>query len=733
MPYVGAGRQGLGTYIGGSSTIDRESELQQTRGSSALFGVVDRLAGPFSRVLWHLHRESPGEKCEQCGEQGYALHTVPATHPMLRIWAQPNEHFTGMIFRESFGQHLELTGEAFWFVVKLMGVPVELWPLRPDRMTPAKHPSEYLVGWWYTDPDGNKIPLLRDEVVQLRKPDPHDPYRGLSPIGALVPDLRASRMAAEWNARFFENSAIPGGIIEYEERLDDHQFAEIVDRWRAMHQGAANAHRVGIIEQGKWVASGFSHKDMQFSEVAGMSGDVIREAYGFPKFAQGIIDDVNRATAEASDDFFAKWLIVERLDRTRDALNNRLVPMFGTLAAGLSYAYTSPVDGDIEAAAKVLESRSRSFSTLVAAGVPPLEAAAASGLPTMGLDAIAAGAGNASPREIAEMIQKVYLGVDKVVTWQEARALLVDAGAALDLSVPKPPPPAPAGGALARPPSAPGPDDRAPVAGFLERMAVGWRERAIDGEVVAQAPPELQRVQDDWERALNALDRVFARDITPVWLDAVVEGVERALEVNDAARLSILDFGVDLQPAAVEVEQAMQALELRAETRMRQEAAAQGIVVDKAPAVPVNAELWSQLAQAAVALLLAGYAQAAGQEALRWWGSGRPARDIADRVRGFMRGLSGKSLRAKLGGLLSRAQNAGRMGFLRRAPEAKYYATEVLDGNTCKPCASIDGKRLPTLDAVLLAYGGDGGYLFCEGRERCRGTFVARWESDDEA
>lgn len=44
----------------------------------------------------------------------------------------------------------------------------------------------------------------------------------------------------------------------------------------------------------------------------------------------------------------------------------------------------------------------------------------------------------ASPREVAEMVQKVYLGVGQVITWEEARGILAEAGMPLDLSTPAP-------------------------------------------------------------------------------------------------------------------------------------------------------------------------------------------------------------------------------------------------------------------------------------------------------
>jgi HK97 family phage portal protein len=52
-------------------------------------------------------------------------------------------------------------------------------------------------------------------------------------------------------------------------------------------------------------------------------------------------------------------------------------------------------------------------------------------------------AGTLSPRELAEMIQKLYLGVGTVITWEEAREILNGAGADLDLTVPAPNQPEP--------------------------------------------------------------------------------------------------------------------------------------------------------------------------------------------------------------------------------------------------------------------------------------------------
>jgi hypothetical protein len=145
----------------------------------------------------------------------------------------------------------------------------------------------------------------------------------------------------------------------------------------------------------------------------------------------------------------------------------------------------------------------------------------------------------------------------------------------------------------------------------------------------------------------------------------------------------------------------------------------------------VAAGAFQQVAEAAVALLASGLAQAIGGEMLRWFGSGRSGGEVRDRVAAWTRENPGTAgLRTRLGGLLTRAQNRARIATLAAAPVTSWYASEVLDGSTCDPCKKINGQRLPTLEAMLLAYGGTGGYLFCQGRERCRGYPVARWENE---
>lgn len=379
VPYVG--RRTPHTMLNPGTRGDMAAQLEAMGGNGTLFAIVNKLSTATSAVDWHMHIRAAGQTCDEC-EQINVRHVEE--HPALVVWNKPNEFFTRQEFVETFQQHVDLTGEGWWVVNRLAGRPIELWPVRPDRMAPVRHPTKFLDGYMYRAPDGEMVPLKLDEVVQLRMPNPSDPWRGMGPVQALLHDLDAARYSAEWNKNFFVNSAEPGGIIEFENSLDDREFDEIAGRWNEQHQGVANAHRVALIERGgKWVSRAFSQRDMQFVELREVSTKVIREAFGMPKFAVGDVDDVNRATADASKAWFAEALTVPRLERIKQALNNDFLPMFGVARRTYEFAYTSPVPEDRGTGNAERNSKATAARELIQAGFDPADVLLTVGLPPM--------------------------------------------------------------------------------------------------------------------------------------------------------------------------------------------------------------------------------------------------------------------------------------------------------------------------------------------------------------
>lgn len=360
------------------------SGLEAYGTNGTLFQIVNRTASATSSAEWHLHRKRPGGVCtaDGCDATGVVL---VEQHAALTVWNKPNPFMTRQEFVETFQQHIDLTGEADWVVGRVEGFesPIELWPVRPDRISPVPDPDLFLSGYVYRSPDGERVPLETTDVVQLRMPNPLDPYRGMGPVQSILTNLDSARYSAQWNRNFFMNSAEPGGIIEVDSRLGDDEFNELRARWNDQHKGVANAHRVAILEHGKWVDRKFTQRDMQFAELATLDREVIREAFGYPKPMLGSVDDVNRANAEAGEYVFARWMQVPRLERIKGALNADFLPLFGATAVGLEFAYASPVPADRAADAADLTAKTTAAKTLVDAGYDADDAARIVGLPPM--------------------------------------------------------------------------------------------------------------------------------------------------------------------------------------------------------------------------------------------------------------------------------------------------------------------------------------------------------------
>lgn len=256
------------------------------------------------------------------------------------------------------------------------------------------------------------------------------------------------------------------------------------------------------------------------------------------------------------------------------------------------------------------------------------------------------------------------------------------------------------------------------------------------GALLARATPRAGADPDITtmgRRYSGVLDRTVERwqaEVSPLQLATLIRQVEAAVHAvhpDGLAHLHTEDHG-----GAVLLAEAMRETAALGVAAVIAEADRAGLQLEPPP--PAAALSLADWARAAADVLAAGLALTAGREALRLWRPGIAAADVADGVRAYVGSLTDRGLRDTIGGALTRAQNLGRMAAYRapRPPEwsVALVADETLDTNTCKPCRNIDGTTLPTPEAAALAYGG-AGYLFCEGRERCRGTMRGVWTRED--
>jgi len=718
VPLVSA--RGGGGALGGQSGAAAGDLLSKTSTVSPLFAVVNRTSTATAKQAWHLYRvpsdgrHDPGEDREEV-----------TAHPAVDLWRSPNPFMSTRDLVETCQQHLDLVGETILVVTKVGKIPLELWPVRPDRMTPMPHPTQFLAGWIYRDPDGGKIPLNVDEVIQIKLPNPNDPFRGLGPVQALLADLDAMRYSAEWQRNFFLNSAEPGGVIELPTHLSDTQWDEFVARWREQHQGVSRAHRVAVVEYGgKYVPRGFSMADMQFAELRAMGRDTVYEAFGVSRATMGVTDGVNYAAAKAARTQFAELLTVPRLDRWQGGLNRQLLPMFEPprkpgkpVKRTVEFDYDSPVENDSETENAERESKANTAAIYITAGFSPASVQEALGLPDMeyGTD------------EQGDPDRDLMISLVKAAPAALAPTLLpillpdVE-GLAEALKPPEPtPPPAGQGG----PPGAGGTDEdeeSGPEAGMPAmppspenrfgaspvRAADPVRAASLD-ELDAAWQAALDRLLDQWVGVTAAQRAELRRQITDAIDDDDLEALAD-LEVDSAHGARLLAEALD---------------------DLAQTAAAQVVATYSEVALTSTVPAAAVAVAAVVAALLASeLAIAAGREALRIAMPGMTGAQVAGQVDAELRGRSDASPRAQLGGALNGAANRARVATMASGPIGSIYADETLDKNTCVNCRRINGRFVCNTDDLSpydRLYTALGGYVDCLGGVRCRGTVTGVW------
>ncbi len=379
--------------LSGGSSPDGERAFDAYGAVGTLFSIVRQISESVSTTEWHLYKRTSAKDKKR--------RTEVTKHPFLDVWERPNDFYTGTLLRETLQMHLDLVGECFILLVRFAGTIYEMWPVRPDRMQPVKDSKRFLVGWVYQSPDGDDVPLELENVIQIKYPNPRDPYRGMGPVQTVLSDIDAARFSADWNRNFFINGARPGGIIKVDYKMEDKEFYAFVNRWRQQHQGVSNAHRVAVLEDAEWVDTNFSMSDMQFVEMRNLSRELIREAFAFPKPMLGTVDDVNRANAEAGKEIMAERQTIPRLLRWKDVINTFLLPQFAN-GKTLVLDFDDPTPVNHEAADRERNSQSASAKNLVTAGYHPDDVADAMGLPKMRWVGIPSPGGSAPAEESGE-------------------------------------------------------------------------------------------------------------------------------------------------------------------------------------------------------------------------------------------------------------------------------------------------------------------------------------------
>ena len=341
--------------------------------------------------------------------------------------------------------------------------------------------------------------------------------------------------------------------------------------------------------------------------------------------------------------------------------------------------------------------------------------------------------GNLGTQELADLVDKGVITVDpELEAWiRKERGL-----PAKPEGVEGPPAATPA----ALPPAAPGPSLPpaqlpAPAGAALtarrprevRAMTLPARKlRRQPYDVEVRAAVDFGALDAAFDTAAQDAEALYRQVVIPAQIAALADGIRntkageprKVLTKAAMAALQAPREGHDELAAIL-----LDAARVGASTALA-EAQAQGVIL--APVEDaVLAQMVGDQADAMTTMAADGISIAAARKATALVGGGRPIDSVASEVEAHLRAMKHQWTSDQLRGAVQMAQNGGRLAVMDQAEGAVgFYASELLDTNTCAHCVNIDGKEYDTVAAARLDYP-SGGFHACEGGPRCRGTVVA--------
>lgn len=273
-------------------------------------------------------------------------------HPLVRLFTKaPCETMTPFEWRELLQTYLVLRGNAYCQIItNARGEITQLIPIHPDRIK-----IEMLSGTNYRyrilQASGTDLVLTRGEIWHLRGMS-LDGILGLNPIEVARDAVGMGLSAQEYGARFFQNNARPGGVIEFNGSFKTQDARQaFIDSWQR-GQAGLNQGKTAVLEHDmKYKEIGLNNSDAQFIEARKFQVTEIARMFRVPPH---MIADLDRATfsnIEHQSLEFVLHTMTPWAERWESSIESSLL-LEGEESIEVEFDFTSLLRGDHEARGK---------------------------------------------------------------------------------------------------------------------------------------------------------------------------------------------------------------------------------------------------------------------------------------------------------------------------------------------------------------------------------------------
>jgi HK97 family phage portal protein len=217
------------------------------------------------------------------------------SHPLVRLYADPNDTMPGPEFRGVSLIHLLLGGERVSEIVDdARGQPRELWPRRPDRVGIRPDESrkgypraaEYVLSDLATSTYDGTVPV--EAVIFEKFTNPLSDWRGLSPVSAVMQGIQIALLAQAQRKLFYKNNARVEYALTAAESLAPDERTRLEQQVNEKYGAGQGTGKPMILEFGQDIkAISYPPKDMTSLQDQGLTADEVAAIFGIPDILMG--------------------------------------------------------------------------------------------------------------------------------------------------------------------------------------------------------------------------------------------------------------------------------------------------------------------------------------------------------------------------------------------------------------------------------------------------------------
>lgn len=295
--------------------------------------AIDKIADKVASVEFKIKKYSNGEEVEN--------------HEFIKLLRRPNPLMSKGKFIKRLVSNKLIFGKAPIHTIGL-NKPKELRPISPINFKAKWNENKTeIIGYGYST--SKRIKFDFEEIIYLSDYHPIDPADATSPLRAYLYAVETMLEIENWAYMFFSSGGIPPFSIIYDEKLSRQTVDEIKERFKQEYAGSNNSFQPMVMSGGaKIQKTGLSPKDIDLSSTEMMSRDKVLGQFGVSKTIVGLVDDVNRASHEASMINFLENVVKPFVDSICDDLNLYLGRVYGE-DFYLTYENFIPADKKTEA------------------------------------------------------------------------------------------------------------------------------------------------------------------------------------------------------------------------------------------------------------------------------------------------------------------------------------------------------------------------------------------------